>query len=105
MHIVRLLRSVLVGAVLVASPAYAQAPWLFTGDDDDDYFDYPPCPIELTDPSLRRAVGRQGFSDIFLNARNDQRVQVRATQGQWVYLLQVDTCTGSIIYGQRLRPA
>ena len=108
MGIARIVRAALVGVVMAAaSPAYAQAPGMFTGDDDDDdLFDYwPSCPIELSDRSLREAVSRQGFSNIFLNVRNDQRVQVRATQGDWVYLLQVDTCTGEIMYGQRLRPS
>ena len=108
MFLVSLARSLLFGGLMiVASPVYAQAPGLFTGDDDyEDYFDYwPSCPVELTDRRIREAVGGEGFTHIFLNSRNDQRVQVRATQGKWVYLLQVDTCTGSIMYGQRLRPS
>jgi hypothetical protein len=106
---VSLLRTVLlVGMIAMASPGHAQAPGLFTGDDDDDddFFDYwPSCPIELTDRRIREEVRDEGFTQIYLNARDDQRVQVRATQGDWVYLLEVDTCTGSIMYGQRLRPA
>lgn len=109
MPLISLARVVLFGALMIAaSPVYAQAPGLFTGDDDDDddFFDYwPSCPIELSDRRIREEIGEEGFTQIYLNSRNDQRVQVRATQGDWVYLLQVDTCTGSIMYGQRLRPA
>ncbi len=86
--------------------SYAQAPGLFTGDDDDDFLGgFPFLCVELTDHQIRNLVRQQGFSDIYLNARHNDGVQVRATRGAWVYLLQVSTCTGWIEYGQRLRPA
>ena len=101
--------AVLIGALAGSSPTLAQAPGMFTGD-DDDYFRGRPyleplvC-IEITDHRVREAVREEGFTDIYLNARHDRGIQVRATQGGWVYLLQVSTCTGWILYGQRLRPA
>lgn len=110
MHLPRLVRAALIGsAILAVSPAYAQAPGMFTGDDDaffdtDPYRDPPFC-IEISDHGLREMVAEQGFTNVYLNVRNDKRIQVRATKGKWVYLLQVSTCTGSIVYGQRLRPA
>jgi hypothetical protein len=110
MQISRLVHTALIaGAIFTVPPAYAQEPGMFTGD-DDAFFDTSPyrdpafC-IEITDHRLRQMVAEQGFSNIYLNVRNDERIQVRATRGDWVYLLQVSTCTGSIVYGQRLRPA
>ena len=110
MRFTRLVRAALVGLlILTAAPVAAQAPGLFTGDDDalfdtHPYLDPAFC-IEISDSGLRRRVAEQGFSKVYLNVRNDQRIQVRATRGKWVYLLQVSTCTGDIIYGQRLRPS
>ncbi len=57
----------------------------------------------LTDRGLRRAIGDQGYSNIYLNVANRGRIQARASQGRWVYLLVVDTCTGRVLDRQRLR--
>jgi hypothetical protein len=107
MQVAKWLRGALVGVALIAGPpAFAQAPGLFTGDDDyDDFFDFPGFCVEITDRQVRNAVSAQGFTNIYLNARHDRAVQVRATRDRTVYLLQVSTCTGSILYGQPLRPS
>jgi len=95
-------RAALIGVMIaLAAPAHAQTMFM----DDDDSWYWPGCPIELTDHRIRQVIANEGFSNIYLNVRNDDRIQVRATQGAWVYLLDVDTCTGEIMYGQRLRPA
>lgn len=57
----------------------------------------------LTDNQLRRAIRQQGYRDIFLNVANNNRIQVRATRGDWVYLLRVNACTGRILARERLR--
>ena len=102
MHAASFCRVVLVGAMIaLAAPAHSQT--MFMDDDDDSWWSG--CPIELTDHRIRQVIANQGFSNIYLNVRNDDRIQVRATQGAWVYLLYVDTCTGEIMYGERLRPA
>jgi len=59
--------------------------------------------IELTDFQIRKAIKAKGYSNVYLNVRNDRRIQVRATRGGWVYLLNVNTCTGSIVDRDRLR--
>jgi hypothetical protein len=59
--------------------------------------------FELTDYQLRKAIKAKGYSNIYLNARDSHRIQVRATKGSWVYLLRVNTCDGSILERNRLR--
>ena len=63
------------------------------------------CLVDLSDSQIRRAVAAQGYSNIYLNVANGHRIQVRATQGDWVYLLRVSTCTGAILDTQKLRKA
>jgi hypothetical protein len=55
--------------------------------------------------SIRRAISRQGYSNIFLNVENDPRIEARATKGKWVYLLDVNSCSGRVLSRKRLRPA
>jgi hypothetical protein len=57
----------------------------------------------LNDRQLRRAIAREGYEDIFLNVANNNRIQVRASRGRWVYLLRVNSCTGRILDSERLR--
>ena len=57
----------------------------------------------LTDSQLRRTIREQGYTDIFLNVANNNRIQVRASRGRWVYLLTVNSCTGRILDRERLR--
>jgi hypothetical protein len=70
------------------------------GDRDKEWA---PFCVELTDYQIRKAVARQGFTNIYLNVRDHHRIQVRATEGKWVYLLRVSTCTGNILDSNRLR--
>lgn len=103
------IRAALVSAALAASvvpavPAQA-ASFGFGfgfgfGDRDKEWI---PFCVEMTDYQVRKAVARQGFENIYLNVRDHHRIQVRATQGSWVYLLRVSTCTGNILDSSRLR--
>ena len=61
--------------------------------------------IELTDRQIRQAVRNRGYTNVYLNVANNHRIQVRATKGDWVYLLKVSTCTGKILERTKLRPA
>jgi hypothetical protein len=106
----RALKAAVLGLALGASiaaapPALAGGPHFGFGFGFSPFFDndrVPYCP-ELTDYQLRRAVARQGFTNIYLNVRHEHRIQVRATQGDWVYLLRVSTCSGAILGSERLR--
>jgi hypothetical protein len=77
------------------------------GSGDDGFFERRRLlrPCIMTDRQLRRTIRERGYTDIFLNVANNNRIQVRATRGDWVYLLRVNTCTGRIIERERLRPA
>lgn len=59
----------------------------------------------LSDYQLRQAIAAQGYKRIYLNVANNNRIQVRATKGRWVYLLTVNSCTGRILDRERYRPA
>ena len=90
---------------LAGAPAQAQG---FTfgfhiGDEDGFFIRRPLRLCLLTDSQLRRAIRQQGYHDIFLNVANNNRIQVRATKGAWVYLLTVNSCTGRILDRDRLR--
>ncbi len=104
--------AVIVGTTaLVAMPAQAQGPGmafgLFFGSGDDDDRDdfYPERAMCLTDYQIRKSVAAQGYSNIYLNVPNNKRIQVRATKGDWVYLLRFNYCTDRIESRERLRPA
>ena len=103
----KLLRMIVVGAMLVAGgmvamPAQAQ----FSPDFGAGEFYDGPFRLCLGMNSLiRRAISRQGYTNIFLNVEHDQRIEARATQGKWVYLLEVNSCSGRILERKRLRPA
>lgn len=58
-----------------------------------------------TDYQVRQNIAAEGFTNIFLNAPNDRHIQVRATQGRWVYLIDYNRCRGEIVSMQRLRRA
>lgn len=73
------------------------------GDDGGFFIKRPLRLCLLTDSQLRRAIRQQGYHDIFLNVANNNRIQVRATKGAWVYLLTVNSCTGRILDRDRLR--
>jgi len=107
MKISSILRAGVVGLVLAATavPAQAASAQFHFGIGDGFGFRRPLVCIELTDRQIRNAVAAQGYDKIYLNVRNDRRIQVRATKGKWVYLLKVSTCTGAILNRDRLRPA
>lgn len=93
---------------LGALPQAAQAQqFLFQfGFGPDSHFRrLPPRVCIMTDSQIRRAVRQRGYHDIYLNVANNNRIQVRATRGDWVYLLRVSTCTGRILDRDRLRPS
>lgn len=110
----RTLQAVLVAAALgasaiSASPAQAHSfSFGFQFGHGDFMFGRPHLHFPrlcLTDRQLRRAIRARGYHDIFLNVENNNRIQVRATRGRWVYLLWVNACTGRILDRERLRPA
>lgn len=103
-----LIRAAVLGLALGAAtmPVQAQSFQFQFGFGSDGFgFRRPLICIELTDRQLRDAVRAQGYTNISLNVRNDRRIQVRATRGEWVYLLRVSTCTGAILNRDRLRRA
>lgn len=107
MKISSILRAGALGLVLAAAtvPAQAASVQFHFGIGDGFGFRRPLVCIELTDRQIRNAVAAQGYTHIYLNVRNDRRIQVRATKGEWVYLLTVTTCTGAILDRDRLRRA
>ncbi|MBD8064534.1 hypothetical protein IC608_03485 [Devosia sp. PTR5] len=90
-------------APLQAASAQSMNFGIHFGDEPDDFF--PPLPICLTDRQIRDAIADRGFSDIFLNVANEGQIQVRATRGNWVYLIDFDYCRDRIDDITRLRPA
>lgn len=106
MKVTTLIRAAVLGLALGAStlPAQAQGLQFQFGFGIDGFgFRRPLICIELTDRQIRNAVRDQGYSNISLNVANNRRIQVRATRGEWVYLLRVSTCTGAILNRERLR--
>ena len=103
------LASILMAVTLLAAgasaPAQAQSFGIFFGDEPSDFFATPERITCLTDRQIRAAVAAQGYTNIYLNVANDKHIQVRATQGGWVYLLDFNFCTGEIEDRQQLRPA
>ena len=105
MKIASILRAGVLGLALAAAslPVQAASIQFQFGTGEGLGFRRPLICIELTDRQLREAVADQGYRSIYLNVRNDRRIQVRATKGEWVYLLRVSTCTGAILDRDRLR--
>jgi hypothetical protein len=100
------LRAAVLGLALVSAAVSASAAQFHFGFGTDGFgYRRPLVCIELTDRQIRNAVRDQGYTNIYLNVRNDRRIQVRATRGDWVYLLRVSTCTGAILDRDRLRRA
>ena len=64
---------------------------------------FPQRLICLTDRQIRRAIGDRGYHDVYLNVPNGQYIEVRATKGKWVYLINFNYCTNDIIDRDRLR--
>jgi len=103
MKIASMLRAGVIGLVLAATAMPAQAASLHFQFGDSLGYRRVACLIEMTDTQIRRAVAAQGYSKIYLNVADNRRIQVRATKGDWVYLLRVSTCTGTILERSRLR--
>lgn len=96
--------AMLTALALAPLPASAQVSFGFHfGDEPRDF--YPQLPTCLTDRQIRDSIARRGYSDIFLNVANERRIQVRATQDGWVYLIDFDFCADRIRGRQVLRPA
>jgi hypothetical protein len=87
-------------ALLAALPADAA---LFQRHSDGSIsFDPLLC---MTDYQVRQAVAQQGFTHILLNAPIETQIQVKATKGRSVYLIDFDRCGGGIDDVERLGPA
>ena len=100
----RLIAIVLSALLLgTAMPAQAASFGLFFGDEESDFF--PRRVTCMTDYQVRQAVAARGYSNIYLNVMTEGRVQVRATRGDWVYLLEFDYCRDRVNGVTRLRPA
>ena len=103
MKLASILRAGVLGLALAAAAVPAQAASLQFHFGNDFGYRRVACPIELTDRQIRKAVAAQGYRNIYLNVADNHRIQVRATKGEWVYLLRVSTCTGAILDRDRLR--
>jgi hypothetical protein len=103
----KLLKSTLLAAALLAAPVTA-TPGVaqFLPDfGEGEFYDGPYRLCLSTNYAIRRAISRQGYTNIYLNVENDQRIEARATKGDWVYLLNVNSCSGRVLSRQKLRPA
>ena len=101
-----LMKTVLLTLALAASAVPAQADSFFgpfMGFGRHDRFQFPV--VCLTDYQVRQRIAAAGFTNIYLNAPINRHIQVRATQGKWVYLIDYNRCRGEIAGIQRLRPA
>ncbi|MGV8856721.1 MAG: hypothetical protein ACOH2L_19055 [Devosia sp.] len=86
-----------------AAPAQAQRLGLFFGDERSDFF---PQRIScLNDYQIRQAVAELGYRDIYLNVPNQKHIEVRASMGDWVYLLDFNYCSAQVESRTKLRPA
>jgi hypothetical protein len=100
-----LLTTVLAASSGVAQPVLAQAFQFNFGFGSGEFYDGPGRLCLSGNASIRRAIARQGYKNIYLNVENDGHIQARATKGRWVYILDVNSCSGRILSRQRLRPA
>jgi hypothetical protein len=91
---------------VAAPPAQAQLSFGFgfNYNKENGDFLFPRLCI-LTDRGLRNAIEDQGYEDVYLNAPIGRHVQARARDGNWIYLLRVNVCTGEIVERERLRRA
>lgn len=96
-------------AAAQGSPAFGLQFGFGVDDDNDDdafgVFNPPELALCLTDADIRRSVARRGFTNIYLNVKNDKHVQVKATRNGSVYLLDFNFCRDEIEGAQRLRAA
>jgi len=95
-----------IGLALAATAVPASAAQFHFGIGTDGFgFRRPLICVEMTDYQIRQSVKARGYTNVYLNVRNDRRIQVRATKRGIVYLLRVSTCTGAILDRDKLRPA
>jgi hypothetical protein len=90
----------------LSGPVNAQSSFNFGfrfGDQATDFF--PQRAICLTDRQIREAIARRGYTNIALNVPNDRRIEVRAVQDGWVYLIDFDFCANRVRGVKALRPA
>ena len=57
----------------------------------------------LTDYQVRQAIARRGYTNIKLNAPIESQIQVKASRGNAVYLIDFNRCFGRIDGVQRIR--
>lgn len=86
----------------IAPAAQAASPFLF---DNGLFLNGPGLVCLSGNGAIRRAIQRQGYTNVYLNVQNGRYIQARATQGRWVYLLDVNACSGRVYDRQRLRPS
>ena len=98
-----LMAAMLLGTGAVA-PVQAQNFGIFFGDESSDFF-APERIICMSDRQIREAVASLGYTNISLNVPNESHIQVRASKGGWVYLLDFNFCSGRIEGRDRLRAA
>lgn len=101
----RIIAAAMMTALALAPlPVAAQTSFGFHfGDEQRDF--YPQLPMCLADRQIRESIARRGYTNIALNVANEKRIQVRATKGGWVYLIDFDFCADRIRGRQALRPA
>ena len=93
-------------ALLFATPSvsHAQGFGIFFGDEPSDLHRRDPrLPMCMTDRQIRNAIADLGYQDIALNVQHEDNIQVRATRGGAIYLIDFNACTGEIEGRQRLR--
>ena len=92
----------LIGSLAVAIAPAAAFPLVHRNNDGTISIDPLLC---YTDYQVRQAIAGAGFTHIFLNAPIEAHIQVRATRGKFVYLIDFNRCTGKIVSAKRLRAA
>jgi hypothetical protein len=97
-----LMMAATLGASLVG-PVQAQRFGFFFGDERSDFL--PERISCLNDYQIRMAVTKLGYRDIYLNVPNQKHIEVRASKGNWVYLLDFNYCSSKIESRTKLRPA
>lgn len=78
----------------LTAPAQAQSFGIFFGDEPSDF--PPEFAMCLTDSQIRNWFTTQGYTDVSLNAPNEQNIQVRASSDGAVYLIDFNFCTRRI---------
>ena len=99
-----IIRSAFVALCLGLSMPVAQA-GPFETVFDNLFMDGPGRVCLIGNGAIRRAIEKQGYTNVYLNVQNGRHIQSRATRGRWVYLLNVNACSGRVVERQRLRPA